>query len=77
MTDDKIPQLFGLEIRRRRNLLKLSQESLADLSQLDRTYISSVERGHRNVSLINIVRLSVALECKSSDLLTPIDRANK
>lgn len=47
----------------------LSQEGLAFDSGLDRTYISSLERGKRNVSLINIQKLANALGIKASNLL--------
>lgn len=48
---------LGNRIRSIRNSLKLSQESLAFESGLDRTYISSVENGHRNISIINIEKI--------------------
>jgi transcriptional regulator with XRE-family HTH domain len=44
--------------------LKLSQEELADVCQLDRTYIGGVERGERNLSLVNIYRIATALAIK-------------
>lgn len=44
-----------------RTRLNLSQEALAEVAHLHRTYISDIERGHRNVSLINVESLSVAL----------------
>lgn len=48
----------------------LSQEALADHTRLHRTYIGSVERGERNVALLNIYSLAVALEVDVADLLT-------
>ena len=65
--------LLGAEIRRRRLDLELSQEELAALCDLHRTYIGSVERGERNISLQNIVSIAHALKCKPSQLLTSID----
>lgn len=53
--------LFGKAIREYRMRKNLSQEKLAELSGLHRTYISEVERGERNVSLINIRKISHAL----------------
>jgi transcriptional regulator with XRE-family HTH domain len=49
--------------------LGLSQEALADLAQLHRTYVGSVERSERNVSLDNIERLAAALSVDICDLL--------
>lgn len=68
-------RLFGAEIRRKRLELGLSQEELAALCDLHRTYIGSVERGERNVSLQNIVSIAHALKCKPSQLLAEIDGA--
>ena len=52
---------FGVRVRQTRMALSLSQEDLAARCCLDRTYISGIERGVRNVSLKNIERLAVAL----------------
>lgn len=60
---------FGSEVRRRRTSLGLSQEELAHLCDLHRTYIGSIERGERNVSLQNITTIAKALKCNSSELL--------
>ena len=63
---------FGKNVRKKRELKTLSQEDLADLSGLHRTYISSVERGQRNVSLINIIKITKALECEIGELFNKI-----
>jgi transcriptional regulator with XRE-family HTH domain len=60
---------FGSEVKRRRTSLGLSQEELAHLCDLHRTYIGSIERGERNVSLQNIATISKALKCSPSELL--------
>ena len=52
---------FGHRVRVLREGRQLSQEQLAEVAGLHRTYISSVERGQRNVGFDNIVRLAVAL----------------
>lgn len=52
---------FGSAVRRHRELLRLSQENLADRSGLDRTYISGVERGIRNPTLQVMQKLADAL----------------
>jgi len=50
----------------------LSQEGLADLCDLHRTYVGSVERAERNVSLDNVERMASALGVDICDLLTPV-----
>lgn len=60
---------LGSAVRTRRLALSLSQEVLADLSGVDRSHMGKIERGERNVTFLNIVRISVALNCKPSDLL--------
>lgn len=64
-----ILKAFGNRIRSIRTQLGISQEELGSLAELDRTYISGVERGLRNVSLVNIERLAEALKVDPSDLL--------
>jgi transcriptional regulator with XRE-family HTH domain len=55
---------LGNVIRAQRLALGLSQEELADRCQLHRTYIGSVERGERNISIQNVVRIAKALDTK-------------
>lgn len=62
---------FGDKVRELRIKKGLSQEQLAELSGLHRTYISSVELGKRNVSLINIFALAKALGVTPDKLLKP------
>ena len=52
----------GKRVKELRNRLGISQEELADLANLDRTYITSVECGKRNISILNIEKLSIALK---------------
>ena len=66
----KARQIFAINLRRERLKKNLSQEALADLAELHRTYVGSVERGERNVSIDNIERLAIALGCNVADLLT-------
>lgn len=61
---------FGIRLRELRRQRGLSQERLGDLAGLDRTYISSCERGKRNVSLANIHRSARALDVLPSELLS-------
>ena len=54
--------LVGQRVKELRNKLGISQEELADLAGLDRTYITSVECGKRNISIMNIEKLSIELK---------------
>ena len=56
-----IKVLVGKRVKELRNNLGVSQEELADLASLDRTYITSVECGKRNISIVNIEKLATAL----------------
>lgn len=67
--EQQIKQSFGMRIRLIREQKGLSQEGLALLCELDRTYIGGVERGERNISLINIHKISMALGVSSKDLM--------
>ena len=60
---------FGAAVRARRKEIKLSQEALADLAEIDRSHMGKIERGERNVSLLNILKIAGALTIKPSDLL--------
>lgn len=60
---------FGASIKKLRERTGTSQEQLAEAANLHRTYISSIERGERNVSLINIHKLAAALGVDTPDLL--------
>jgi ribosome-binding protein aMBF1 (putative translation factor) len=61
--------LFGKRVRTRRLDLGMSQEALAERSGLHRTYIGSLERGERNVALLNILRLADALDMDPAELV--------
>lgn len=60
---------FGERVRELRRVRGLSQEALAEHAGLHRTYVGSVERGERNVSLDNIHALADALDVAAPDLL--------
>ncbi|MDI6802164.1 MAG: helix-turn-helix transcriptional regulator [Thermodesulfovibrionales bacterium] len=68
-----IKKIFGKNIRTYREAKNLSQEQLADLCGLHRTYISHVECGKRNVSVENIQKIAQALRVKISDLFIGAD----
>jgi transcriptional regulator with XRE-family HTH domain len=59
---------FGKALRRRRNKLGVSQEAFADMCELDRSYIGGIERGERNVALVNIEKLARTLRIAISEL---------
>ncbi|EZO27023.1 hypothetical protein AJ62_01635 [Pseudomonas aeruginosa 3575] len=57
-------------MRARRQAMGLSQEALADLAGVDRSHMGKIERGERNVTFLNILRIAEAIHCKPSDLLS-------
>jgi transcriptional regulator with XRE-family HTH domain len=59
---------FGRRVRALRQERGFSQEAFADAADLDRTYIGGIERGTRNVSLINIERIAKALRVPLTEL---------
>jgi transcriptional regulator with XRE-family HTH domain len=66
----KLRKVFGDNVRQRRRELGLSQEDLAEAAGVHRTYIGSVERAERNVSIDNIDRISAALSATAARMLT-------
>lgn len=64
-----VRQIFGQNLRSKREILGISQEDLAEKAGLHRTYIGSVERGERNVSIDNMERLAVAVGSNIEQLL--------
>jgi transcriptional regulator with XRE-family HTH domain len=66
--DEKIQQQFGERLRELRKKKGLSQEALALACDLDRTYIGGVERGERNISLLNIHKIAAAMHLQPKDL---------
>jgi transcriptional regulator with XRE-family HTH domain len=64
-----ILKILGRNIKTRRTALDLSQEQLATLSGLHRTYVGAVERGERNISLLNLAKLATALQTEAHRLL--------
>jgi transcriptional regulator with XRE-family HTH domain len=60
---------FGASVRALRELSGVSQEQLAELAELHRTYIGGIERGERNLALVNIRRLARALGVSMAELM--------
>lgn len=67
--DNHLLLAFGQTVKKIRLENKLSQEELGERADLDRTYVSGIERGKRNVSLVNIARLAKALDVSISALV--------
>lgn len=62
-------QRFGARVRKERERLGISQEELADRAGVHRTYMGGVERGERNVGLLNLLRIARALGVPPATLL--------
>jgi len=71
---NRVLTAFGTNVRRRRETLDLTQEQLAEKADLDQTYISGIERGIRNPSVLSIVRLAKALGTTASEISEGIER---
>jgi transcriptional regulator with XRE-family HTH domain len=71
-----IRERFGTAVKYRREELGLTQEDLADRAGIHRTYLSDIERGSRNLSLVNIERLAVALSVSLSELFKRVEEQN-
>lgn len=70
---DDLLSLFGSTVRERRTKLGWSQQRLAEESGMHFTYVGSIERGERNVSLVNIVRLAQALNTDPGNLVRGLE----
>lgn len=70
---DVYVKAIGSTIRKLRKELELSQEELAHRSSIDRSHMGKIERGERNVSIVNVIRISRALQCSPSELLHRAD----
>ena len=67
-----IKEKIGLRIRKLRHEQNISQEAFADVCELDRTYISSIEKGRRNVSIVNLEKIANALNVSLSTLFNDL-----
>lgn len=68
MKKNDILEHFGCKVREKRKEVSLSQEELADLAGVHRTYIGMVERGEKNISLLNIHKIARALNVEVKEL---------
>jgi transcriptional regulator with XRE-family HTH domain len=64
--------LVGRQLRRLREAKGISQENFANEAGLARSYYSGIERGHRNLATLNLIRIADALECEIGDLFPAI-----
>lgn len=64
---------FGQAVRKLRHELGMSQEELAELASIHRTYVGDIERGKRNISLHNMLRLSTAFNVPLSRLIQEME----
>ena len=69
-----IRERFGFAVKTRREALGLTQEDLAEKARIHRTYLSDVERGTRNLALVNIERLAAALAMSMAELFAAVER---
>ncbi|NCT57409.1 MAG: helix-turn-helix transcriptional regulator [Legionella sp.] len=67
---------LGNKIRELRKAKGFSQEAFADEAGLDRTYVGGVERGERNIAVLNLIRIAAALNIEVGELFPPLDTLN-
>ena len=71
--EEEARKRFGRNVRARRSQLALSQEKAAAMCDMDRAYYGGIERGERNPSLDNIVRIARTLDIRIAQLVAGID----
>lgn len=67
--DSHVLAAIGAAIRSLRKERGLSQEELSHLSSIDRSHMGRIERGERNLSIINLVRISRGIGCQPSEIM--------
>ncbi len=70
MNIERVKQQFGETLRELRLAAGFTQEELADAAELDRSYVGSVERGERNLSIENVCRLAAAIGVAPAELFS-------
>ena len=73
-TCDSLQHAFGIVLRNARQAASLSQEALAHQAGLDRTYISLLERGHRQPTLCSLFRIAAVLNTPAQDLVANTEK---
>jgi ribosome-binding protein aMBF1 (putative translation factor) len=77
MPSDHIPTLFGQVLREQRNTRGISQEALALSANVDRTFVSQMERGIRQPTLTTLCKLSEALDIQPSTLVARMEKLRR
>lgn len=72
-TNNEFLQIIGANVRMLRHHLELSQEEFAKKIDMDRSYLGCIERGERNLSSLNLIRLAKGLNVEVGDLFTGIE----
>ncbi|WP_409028820.1 helix-turn-helix domain-containing protein [Gracilimonas sediminicola] len=70
---DDIDKILGTVIKDLRLSKNLSQEKLAELGEFERSYISKVETGARQIQFVTLIRLALALDVKPSDIVKKVE----
>ncbi len=70
MNIEDVKRQFGESVRELRKSAGYTQEELADVAELDRSYVGSVERGERNLSIENVCRLAIAIGVSPADFFS-------
>lgn len=70
--EQAVMEKLGIKVRQLREDSKLSQEKLAELANIHRTYISSIERGQQNISLTILIRLAESLDVSLESLFADL-----
>jgi transcriptional regulator with XRE-family HTH domain len=73
--DKGLAKAFGAILRARREATELSQEALAHKCELDRTYISMLERGIRQPTIETLFRLADAMEMRASEFIVALEKS--
>ena len=74
-TEAELKVAFGDTVRKFRTAQGLSQEKLAELADIHRTYIGDVERGSRNIALLNMYRIAAALKVPLGKLISEMEKS--
>jgi transcriptional regulator with XRE-family HTH domain len=65
---------FGAAVRRHRRMASMTQEEFALKCEIDRSYLGGVERGERNLTLVNVIKICDALKVNPSEMLADLDK---